>query len=59
MVIQKKSMSIAIDVSSWLNNNRKVVRHTAPVTMSKWIRDWSFSSEVLVKLYRLDLSGKG
>ena len=24
--IQKKSMSIAIDISSWLNNNNRVVR---------------------------------
>ena len=46
-------MSIASDISSWLNNNRKVVRHGAPVTMSKWIRDWSFSSEVLVKFESL------
>ena len=46
-------MSIASDISSWLNNNRKVVRHKAPVTMSKWIRDWSFSSEVLVKFESL------
>jgi hypothetical protein len=30
-------MSIAIDISSWLNNNHKVVRHATPVTMSQWI----------------------
>jgi hypothetical protein len=52
-------MSIAIDISSWLNNNHKVVRHRAPITMSKWIRGWSFGSEVLVKFRKLDLSGKG
>ena len=33
------------NISIWLNNNRNVVRHVTPVTMSKWIRGWSGSTE--------------
>jgi hypothetical protein len=53
----KERIILANIISFWLNNKCKVVRHATPVTMSQWIRGWSFSTEYRYHLMD-DLPGK-